>query len=311
MALINRQKEGTARGLASVIGSPASSAQTPTRPSTISGPAVRIIPPSTPASTLHAPRYVHLQSEKTAPLSTAFSTPKSNYTSRTYTSSEMPPPPTVPIRSNNTATASSTYPTLPPKPSKPYQIPSATPLGPTRKPVPEPTSATRRVWNWMGSFLRTTSEAPSEASTYHERIPVLPSITDADREALRHVSPPPPKAKTRIIPPKEQVQLQHVPTPEPVRVPRKLNHKTSTGSVRDMIRSFESLSDTLDSSRDRPFLTKKASNGSLPSKSFDMWKDVSTDLSRDQSMSQEISVGSVRSLTSFEGTGFNRGRWRL
>jgi len=166
----------------------------------------------------------------------------------------------------------------------------------------------------MGSFLRGGSEAPSEAGSQREFIPVLPPITDADREALRHVSPQPPKEKERIVPPKEQVQLQHVPTPVPIREPRKLNHKTSSGSVKDRIRSFESLSDTLDNSKSqqgRPFVIKKASTGSLSARSFDMWKDVSADLSRDASISQDISVGSVRSQKSFEGTGFNRGRWRL
>lgn len=307
MALINRQRDGIARGLRSTVTSPAQTASTPIRPS-FATPAIRILPPS---SSVQTPQYSHIQSSK-APPSTAFSTPKTNYTSRTYTSNAMPPPPTIPTRSVKAA-APRFQPPLP-QPSKPYQIPSATPLGPSVKSVPEPSSATKRVWNWMGSFLRGGSETPSEIAARRDFIPVLPHITDADREALRPVSPPRPKQKERIVPPKEQVQLQHVPTPVPVREPRKLNHKTSSGSVKDMIRSFESLSDTLDNSRSQPsksFVVKKTSNGSLSAKSFDMWKEISADASRDQSMSQDISVGSLRSQKSFEGTGLNRGRWRL
>ena len=45
--------------------------------------------------------------------------------------------------------------------------------------------------------------------------------------------------------PKDQVQLQHVPTPDSVRPPPKikLNHKGSSGSVRDLVKSFEGLQD--------------------------------------------------------------------
>lgn len=310
MALINRQKQGNVRGLLSAVASPTQSIFTPARPSvSAAAPGIRSLPshqvPAKSVSTLHAPQYAHLLSDKGVP-SSSYSTPNTHHASRTYTRDAMPPPSTIPVRSSKVAAV------LPP--SKPYQIPSATPLGPSIKAVPEPSSATKRVWNWMGSFLRGGSEAPSETGSQREFIPVLPPITDADREALRHVSPQPPKEKEHIVPPKEQVQLQHVPTPVPIREPRKLNHKTSSGSVKDMIRSFESLSDTLDNSRSqqgRPFVMKNTSTGSLSARSFDMWKDVSVDLSRDASISQDISVGSVRSQKSFEGTGFNRGRWRL
>jgi hypothetical protein len=316
MALISRQKQGNARGLLSAVASPTQSIFTPARPSvSAAAPGIRPLPPhqvsAKSVSTLHAPQYAHLQSNKDVQ-STSYSTPKTSHTSRTYTRDAMPPPSTIPVRSAKASTASHSV--LPLPPSKPYQIPSATPLGPSIKTVPEPSSATKRVWNWMGSFLRGGSEAPSETGSQREFIPVLPPITDADREALRHVSPQPPKEKERIVPPKEQVQLQHVPTPVPIRELRKLNHKTSSGSVKDMIKSFESLSDTLDNSKSqqgRPFVMKKTSTGSLSARSFDMWKDVSADLSRDASISQDISVGSVRSQKSFEGTGFNRGRWRL
>jgi hypothetical protein len=313
MALINRQKQGNARGLLSAVASPTQTIFTPARPSvSVAAREARSLPHQVPAksvSTLHAPQYAHLQSDTGVP-STSYSTPKTNHTSRTYTRDAMPPPSTIPVRSAKAAQSVR----APPPPSKPYQIPSATPLGPSIKAVPEPSSATKRVWNWMGSFLRGGSEAPSETGSQREFIPVLPPITDADREALRHVSPQPPKEKERIVPPKEQVQLQHVPTPVPIREPKKLNHKTSSGSVKDMIRSFENLSDTLDNSKSqqgRPFVFKNTSTGSLSARSFDMWKDISADSSRDASISQDISVGSVRSQKSFEGTGFNRGRWRL
>jgi hypothetical protein len=153
----------------------------------------------------------------------------------------------------------------------------------------------------MGSFLKAGSEPPVlENGEPKELIPSLPPISDADREALRHVSPQPPKPKERIVPPKDQVHLQHVPTPVPIRIPRTLNHKGSSGSVKDMIKSFESISDT-DSIRKnmnatRPFVVKKASTGSLSARSM----DSSNEWSRGQSQSgiQEISVGSVGSVRS-------------
>lgn len=45
--------------------------------------------------------------------------------------------------------------------------------------------------------------------------------------------------------PKDQVQLQHVPTPDLIRPPLKvrLNHKGSSGSVRDLVKGFEGLQD--------------------------------------------------------------------
>jgi len=162
-------------------------------------------------------------------------------------------------------------------------------------------SASKKMWNWMGSFLRANSEPPaSEKGEPWETIPSLPPISDADREALRHVSPLPPKPKERIVPPRDQVQLQHVPTPAPIRVPRKLVHKGSAGSVKDLIKSFESISDT-DSIRKnmaatRPFVIKKASTDSLSARSMDSSREWSGE--RSQSGIQDNSVGSVGSVRS-------------
>jgi hypothetical protein len=130
------------------------------------------------------------------------------------------------------------------------------------------------MWDWMGSFLKAGGEPPaSENGEPRELIPSLPPISDADREALRHVSPQPPKPKEQIVPPKDQVRLQHVPTPVPVRIPRALNHKGSSGSVKDMIKSFESISDRdsirKNMSATRPFVVKKASTGSFSARSMD------------------------------------------
>ena len=292
-ALVNRQREGSARGLSSAISSPTPSMFTPARPTVATAPVIRTVPdPLGSTSTLHAPRYAHLAYERGV---TQSPTPTPQ-TRPGRTSRDMPPPSYLPARSMGSSRpqpgSQTLYPPLPPQ-SKPYQIPPSTPLA--RSVVPEPTSASRKMWNWMGSFLRAGSEQPiSENGEPREFIPSLPPISDADREALRHVSPPAPKPKERIVPPKDQVQLQHVPTPVPIRIPRKLNHKGSSGSVKDMIKSFESISDT-DSLRkgvSRPFVVKKTSASSLRS------MDSSSEWSREQSksVSQEISVGSVRSV---------------
>ncbi|KIM26284.1 hypothetical protein M408DRAFT_9939 [Serendipita vermifera MAFF 305830] len=288
-ALINRQREGNARGLESAITSPTQSVFTPMRP-TKNGPIIRAVPdPLGPTSTLHAPRYAHLAHERGVSQS-----PTPTQTRTGGSNRDMPPPSYLPSRPNANTRAQPAPQKLqaPPLPSKPYQIPPSTPLA--RSVVPEPTSASRKMWNWMGSFLRAGSEQPSESGEPREFIPSLPPISDADREALRHVSPPAPKPKERIIPPKDQVQLQHVPTPVPIRIPRKLNHKGSSGSVKDMIKSFESISETdsLRKETSRPFVIKKSSASSLRS------MDSSSEWSREQSKSsvQEISVGSVRSV---------------
>jgi hypothetical protein len=308
-ALISRQREGNARGLASAISSPTPSVFTPARPTgSAFAPAVRVLQPTPDplgsTSTLHAPRYAHLTHERgMSPSVTNSPAPVPQSRPDRSRSRDMPPPSYLPARSlHNPKPVSSQglYPPLP-APSKPYQIPPSTPLGRVVKPVPEPTSASRKMWNWMGSFLKAGSEPPvSENGEPREIIPSLPPISDADREALRHVSPQPPKPKERIVPPKDQVQLQHVPTPVPIRIPRPLSHKGSTGSVKDMIKSFESISDTdslrKNMSATRPFVVKKASTGSLAARSM----DSSTEWSREQSQSgmQDVSVGSVRSVRS-------------
>lgn len=270
-ALISRQKEGKARGLAP--SSPALSMITPVRPSVGVQRAVRM-PSEAPTN----------YSQDMTP-----SLPRRNR--------DMPPPAHIPIRTAHIDRSKSPYPSLPP--SKPYQIPSATPLGPTVRSATEPTSASRRMLNWMGSFLRSGSQEPKNKqmkNTQNEYVPCLPPISDADREALRHVPTPPPKRKERIVPPKEQVQLQHVPTPQPIRIPRKLNHKSSTGSVKDMIKSFESLSE--DASRSsisiRSTIPHKISNISLASSA--RTAESSTEWSKERSELREMSFGSVRSL---------------
>lgn len=145
----------------------------------------------------------------------------------------------------------------------------------------------------------------SEASESREWIPALPPITDADREALRHVSPQPPKPKKRIIPPKEQVQLQHVPTPVPVRIPPKLNHKGSTGSVKDLIRSYESLSEMENNEPQRvsqkgkgkpAFVIKKRSDASLSAASYDSSRDFSGRWSQDRFGPRDATLDNSRSF---------------
>ncbi|KAG8824301.1 hypothetical protein FRC19_002071 [Serendipita sp. 401] len=266
-ALIGRQKDGLARGLA--VSSPASSVMTTHTPL----PSI--------ASTMNAPIQESSSIRSQRPIS----------------SRDMPPPSYIPSRPIQSSRSQSAYPMLPPLSSKSYQIPPATPLGPAVKAVREPMSASRRMLKWMGSFLRSESEPPaSSAGRTREFVPALPPISDADREALRHVSPPPPRKPERIVHPKEQVQLQHVPTPVPIRIPRPLNHKSSSGSVKDMVKSFESLSESDSRSNSRPFLTKKTSTGSLSVRSLDSSRSFTADWSNSRSGLQESPVGSVRSI---------------
>jgi hypothetical protein len=231
----------------------------------------------------------------------------------------MPPPSFIPTHSTKKGQLPAT--SITSNTSRPYSIPNATPLRRRTQPVPEPSSATRRMWNWMGSFLRSGSTEPnSEEYESREWIPALPPITDADREALRHVSPQPPKPKERIVPPKEQVQLQHVPTPVPIRIPPKLSHKSSTGSVKDLIRSYESLSemennDPKPGSQKRNFVIKKRSDASLSAASFDSSRDISGRWSQDRSRPMSTSLDNSRSFdrsgnasTSFNAQE-NRVRW--
>ncbi|KAG8831168.1 hypothetical protein FRC17_003554 [Serendipita sp. 399] len=214
--------------------------------------------------------------------------PPSTQPQRPTSSRDMPPPSYIPSRPGQPSRSQSVYPTLPPLPPKSYQIPPATPLGPNVKAIREPMSASRRMLKWMGSFLRSESEPPaSSTGRPREFVPALPPISDADRDALRHVSPPLPRKPERIVPPKEQVQLQHVPTPVPIRIPRPLNHKSSTGSVKDMIKSFESLSESDSNSNARPFLTKKTSSGSLSVRSLDSSRSFVGDWSNSRSGVQE------------------------
>ena len=261
-ALISRQKEGTARGLA----------------------------PSSPM----IPLAVRMVSEA----ATNYSQDTTPSFTRRNKHRDMPPPARIPVRTAQINRSQSLYPSLP-QSSKPYYIPSATPLGPTVRSATAPTSASRRMLNWMGSFLRSGSQEPANDyanNAQREYVPCLPPISDADREALRHVPTPPPKRRERIVPPKEQVQLQHVPTPQPIRIPRTLSHKSSTGSVKDMVKSFEVLSE--DASRSSISLQQtirhKGSNVSLASSARSV--ESSTEWSKERSELRDMSFGSVRSL---------------
>lgn len=99
----------------------------------------------------------------------------------------------------------------------------------------------------MGSFLTGTPQSSAKKSTPNpvKLYPVLPPVSDGDRDALKHIEPTPPRSPERVVHPKDQVQLQHVPTPDSVRPPPKikLNHKGSSGGVRDLVKSFEGLQD--------------------------------------------------------------------
>lgn len=129
----------------------------------------------------------------------------------------------------------------------------------------------------MGSFLKPETKAQDDIQQDREWIPALPPISDADREALKHVSPAPPRTKEPIIPPKELVELQHVPTPVPPA--RVIKHKISTGSVRDRIKGFEVIKEDAkkDEERRRALAAKGemalvrriGSNGSLSNRSVD------------------------------------------
>jgi hypothetical protein len=97
----------------------------------------------------------------------------------------------------------------------------------------------------MGSFLTRTPQSSAKKHTPNpvKLYPVLPPVSDGDRDALKHIELAPPRSPEKVVHPKDQVQLQHVPTPDSVRLPPKvkLNHKGSSGSVRDLVKGFEGL----------------------------------------------------------------------
>jgi hypothetical protein len=99
----------------------------------------------------------------------------------------------------------------------------------------------------MGSFLTRTPQSSAKKHTPNpvKSYPVLPPVSDGDRDVLKHIEPAPPWSPEKVVHPKDQVQLQHVPTPDSGRPPPKikLNHKGSSGSVRDLVKSFEGLQD--------------------------------------------------------------------
>jgi hypothetical protein len=95
----------------------------------------------------------------------------------------------------------------------------------------------------MGSFLRVASE-PNPKREERQYIPPFPPISGAARQALRHVSAPPSEPKGSIVTAKEDVRPEHVPAICLIRTPQTLNHKGGAGTVKDIIKSFESISQT-------------------------------------------------------------------
>ena len=89
----------------------------------------------------------------------------------------------------------------------------------------------------------TFSGTPS-ASLQHARSPALPAIATAAKR-LRHVSRPVLKFNVHITPTQERVQLRHITPPVLSAQTYRQEHKVGTASVKDMIRRFERLSDTL------------------------------------------------------------------
>ncbi|KZS97044.1 hypothetical protein SISNIDRAFT_449764 [Sistotremastrum niveocremeum HHB9708] len=188
--------------------------------------------PVLPASLL-APRYSHLHDE--AIVSTPVAPPK-----RTEKPKEPPTfkVPATPVRSGSKSST----------------------------PAP-PVSTTKRVLSYIGSFI---SKNPPPATQPSKRViepgpPALPppEMTQISRGPVTTPTRPPPE---KIVPPKELVTLQHT-SPPPSAIPRlakpkpakrlvDLNHvelvekeedfarrerKASTGSVKDLINSFNSM----------------------------------------------------------------------
>lgn len=228
---------------------------------------------------------------------------------------DMPPPPFIPVKVHQPEPSTSgSQPQSQPSdaPRKPYAIPSATPL---RPPSPDrSSSATKKVLGWMGSFLGKGPVQPPKKVPLNPLVyPVLPPVSDADREALKHVSPVPSRAPERIVHPKDQVELQHVPTPEPARPPKKLDLKRK-GSVKDLVKSFEGVQEDKRAEEKRKMhlaargemaiLKRLGSNGSLRSmasnKTFDTSgemssRDISGDLSRSFSYEDDSGLNASRS----------------
>ena len=263
-ALKDRQRSGVARNLGSEIASPAPTLHTPLRTPSVNpranvGRLPTLAPPrsnNAPPSTFTTPEY-NLATVGPIPIIREIAATPTPASTRRVTTN-MPPPSFIPGKAAipspvspspfviaTPEAAPTSAPAMALGPAKPYMIPPSTPLGPTIR--DQPSSASKRVWDWMGSFLTGTPQSSAKKSTPNpvKLYPVLPPVSDGDRDALKHIEPTPPRSPERVVHPKDQVQLQHVPTPDSVRPPPKikLNHKGSSGGVRDLVKSFEGLQD--------------------------------------------------------------------
>lgn len=262
-ALKDRQRSGAARNLGLENTSPARSLYTPLHtPSIAPQTYFRPLPPPTPTRSNNAPTSTsfttpnpYLATLGPIPIIREIAATPTPASSR-RTTTDMPPPSYIPVKAMVPPPPSPSSALIPaPKPAptsvqapalrpaKPYVIPPSTPLGPSIR--DQPSSASKRVWDWMGSFLTHTPQSSAKKHTLNPvtSYPVLPPVSDGDREALKHIEPAPPRSPEKVVHPKDQVQLQHVPTPDSTRPAPKvrLNHKSSSGSVRNLVKGFEGL----------------------------------------------------------------------
>ncbi|KAI0827017.1 hypothetical protein BC628DRAFT_191476 [Trametes gibbosa] len=212
--------------------------------------------PAVPASLL-APRYSHLLDEAIA-ISKGEITTSSNTQPVGYRSASAPAPdspaPAIVHAGNMTIDVS----------AMPH-LPEATSAQPSTDLTPSRSIASR-MKGFFFSYLPTATKKTQPrkpAGPAHPGLPIPPP--EMFQKPRPPISTPVSKPPTKAVPPKELVQLNHAPPPKPSRLPRlkprrlvelhpapppeprprsslsTLDRRSSSGSVKDLVKSFETL----------------------------------------------------------------------
>ncbi|KAH9855668.1 hypothetical protein C2E23DRAFT_594530 [Lenzites betulinus] len=211
-----------------------------------------------PASLL-APRYSHLLDEAIA-ISKGESSSHSSSQPVGYRSMSMPAPDSPAHAVENVGNVTIDVSAMPP-PSKAIAEQLSEPLTPSR-------SIASRMKGFFFSYLPTATkktQTKKPATPAHPGLPIPPP--EMFQKPRAPISTPVSKPPTKTVPPKELVQFNHVPPPKPSMIPRLaqkprrlvdlhpapppeprprsslsiLDRRSSSGSVKDLVKSFETL----------------------------------------------------------------------
>lgn len=211
-----------------------------------------------PASLL-APRYSHLLDEAIA-ISKGESSSHSSSQPVVYRSMSMPAPDSPAPAVENLGNVTIDVSAMPP-PSKAIAEQLSEPLTPSR-------SIASRMKGFFFSYLPTATkktQTKKPAAPAHPGLPIPPP--EMFQKPRAPISTPVSKPPTKTVPPKELVQFNHVPPPKPSMIPRLaqkprrlvelhpapppeprprsslsiLDRRSSSGSVKDLVKSFETL----------------------------------------------------------------------